>query len=376
MCTTLLITAKDGTVVSGRTMEFGFDVESDVMVIPTGTPMTGTVPGIMPFGTTMTGTPPNGAGISYTTTHDMIGANGLGFQVIVDGINDQGLYFSALYFPGYAEYAQVTPDNISHAMAPHELGNWVLGTCATLEEVRDTIGSIVLVNTVVEALGGPAPLHFIVRDPFGKSLVIEPLQGKLKLYDNPVGVMTNSPTFDWHLTNLRNYRGLVTENVGDVVLRDDFELRPFGLGGGMFGLPGDATPPSRFVRAVAYSQTAVPVETADDAVLQVFHIMNAFDIPVGSVSETLEEADPIDKDAVKKIVHNDYTIWTSVADLANCRWYFRTYNDQSIRKIDLKTALKAAKGKVRFIVMDAEDSKQPVVDTSTVFIQPIIPISS
>jgi len=76
MCTTLLITAKDGAVVSGRTMEFGFDVGSDVMVIPAGTPMTGTLP--------------KGTGISYKTTHGMIGANGLGFPVIIDGINDAG----------------------------------------------------------------------------------------------------------------------------------------------------------------------------------------------------------------------------------------------------------------------------------------------
>jgi choloylglycine hydrolase len=350
MCTTLLITAKDGAVVSGRTMEFGFDVGSDVMVIPAGTPMTGTLP--------------KGTGISYKTTHGMIGANGLGFPVIIDGINDAGLYFSAHYFPGYADYAQVTDTNASSAMAPYEFGNWVLGTCATLEEVRDNIRDIVLVNTVVEALGGPPPLHFIVRDRFGKSLVIEPLQGALKLDDNPVGVMTNSPTFDWHLTNLINYRSLTAENVGDVVLGGGFTLPLFGQGSGMFGLPGDATPPSRLVRAVAYSQTAVPVETAADAVLQVFHIMNAFDIPVGSVSDTHEEADPIDKDAVKKIVHNDYTVWTTVADLANCRFYYRTYNDQSIRVVDLKKALAAARGDVRFIVMD---SKQPVIDASTAF---------
>ena len=216
MCTTFLITAKDGAVVSGRTMEFGLDVESNVMIIPAGTPMTGT--------------PPKGAGISYTTKYGMVGANALDYQVIVDGINEKGLFFSALYFPGYAEYAQVTPDNISQAMAPHELGNWVLGTCATLEEVRDNIKDIVLVNTVVDALGGPPPLHFIVRDPFGKSLVIEPLQGELKVYDNLVGVMTNSPTFDWHLTNLINYRALTAENVGDVVLGGGFKLPCSGKG--------------------------------------------------------------------------------------------------------------------------------------------------
>ena len=194
MCTTLLITM-NGAVVSGRTMEFGIDVKSDVMVIPAGTEMTGTLPGGY---TKISGS--TREGIRYKTKYGMIGANALGFHVIVDGINEKGLFFSALYFPGYAEYVDVTPENDSRAMAPYELGNWVLGNCATIEEVRVQIGNIVLAKTVVDALGGPPPLHFIVRDPSGKSLVIEPLEGTLKVYDNPVGAMTNSPTFDWHLT--------------------------------------------------------------------------------------------------------------------------------------------------------------------------------
>lgn len=340
MCTTLLITANDGAVVSGRTMEFGFDMESEVMVIPAGTPMTGTLPN-------------DAKGINYSTRYGMIGANALDFPVIVDGINEKGLFFSALYFPGYAKFADVTRVNASQAMAPHELGNWVLGTCADIEEVRGRIGDIVLVKTMVEALGEPAPLHYIVRDPSGKSLVIEPLRGKLKVYDNPVGVMTNSPTFDWHLTNLSNCSGLTPLNVGSVVLGGNFPLPQFCQGSGMIGLPGDSTPPSRFVRAVAYSQTALPTDTGADAVLQVFHIMNCFDIPVGSVRQVDD-----------KQLHIDYTIWTSVADLTNNRWYFRTYDDQSIRMVDLHKALEAAGSKVRLISMK---SVQPVVDTSTVF---------
>ena len=340
MCTTLLITAKDGAVVSGRTMEFGFDLESEVMVIPAGTPMTGTLPN-------------DAKGINYSTKYGMLGANALDFPVIVDGINEKGLFFSALYFPGYAEFADVTPVNALHAMAPHELGNWVLGTCADVEEVRDRIGDIVLVKTTVEALGGPAPLHYIVRDASGKSLVIEPLGGELQVYDNLVGVMTNSPTFDWHLTNLSNYSGLTALNVGSVVLGGNFPLPQFGQGSGMIGLPGDSTPPSRFVRAVAYSQTALPTDSGADAVLQVFHIMNCFDIPVGSVREMGDQQ-----------LHTDYTIWTSVADLKSNRWYFRTYNDQSIRMVDLHKALEAAGSKVRFISMN---SVQPIVDTSTDF---------
>jgi choloylglycine hydrolase len=339
-CTTLLVKAKDGAVVSGRTLEFGFDMKSEIMVIPAGTPMKGSLPG----GTT---------GISYTTKYGMIGANVLGYPVIIDGINEQGLFVSDLYFPGYAGYAEVTPENASRAMASYEFGNWLLGNFATADEVRAHFQDVVLAGTAVEALGGPPPVHFIIRDRSGKSLVIEPLDGKLKAYDDPVGVMTNSPTFDWHLTNLRNYLGLRAQNLPPVELDSDFTLSQFGQGGGMFGLPGDSTPPSRFVRAVAYAQTALPVSTAAEAVLQMFHIMNNFDIPFGSVREKSGEA-----------LHVDYTVWTSVADLKNDRWYFRTYDDQAIRVVDLHKALEAAGNKVRFISMDSE---QAIVDVSTAF---------
>ena len=336
-CTTLLLTAKDGAVVSGRTMEFGFDVQSEVMVVPAGTAMTGSLPG-------------GAKGISYTTKYGMIGANALGFPVIVDGINEQGLFVSDLYFPGYAGYATATPDNSSRAMASYEFGNWLLGNFATVDEVRAHVADIVLVSTAVDALGGPPPLHFIVRDRSGKSLVIEPINGKLVVYDNPVGVMTNSPSFDWHLTNLSNYIGLTAQNRGPLELGGNFILPQFGQGSGMFGMPGDSTPPARFVRAVAYSQTALPVKTAPEAVLQVFHIMNSFDIPLGSV-----------RDKSGDVVHVDYTVWTSVADLKNDRWYFRTYNDQAIRMIDLHKAVAAAGDRVRFIPMSSE---QAIIDAS------------
>jgi choloylglycine hydrolase len=337
-CTTLLLKAKDGAVVSGRTMEFAIDVKSKVVVIPAGTQMKGSLP--------------DGAtGISYTTKYGMMGANALGFPVIVDGINDQGLFVSDLYFPGYAGYAEATPQNASHGMASYEFGNWLLGNFATVDEVRAHVQDIVLVSTPVDVLGGSPPLHFIVRDRSGKSLVIEPINGKLMVYDDPLGVMTNSPGFDWHMTNLRNYVTLTDQNVALLHLSNNVTLRPFGQGSGMFGLPGDSTPPARFVRAVAFSQTALRPATAAEAVLQVFHIMNNFDIPLGLV-----------RDKSGNALHVDYTVWTSVADLQNDRWYFRTYNDQAIRMIDLHAALALAGKKVGFISMD---SQQAVIDAST-----------
>jgi len=165
-----------------------------------------------------------------------------------------------------------------------------------------------------------------VHDASGKSIVIEYVNGKLNIHDNPLGVMTNSPTFDWHMTNLRNYVNFSLVNVPPVQL-GSVTLTGFGQGTGMLGLPGDFTPPSRFVRAVAFSQSVLPSATGNDAVLQAFHILNNFDIPKGAARER-------EKDEHGNI-QADHTIWTSANDLKTKRFYFRTYENSQIRMVDL-----------------------------------------
>ena len=111
----------------------------------------------------------------------------------------------------------------------------------------------------------------------------------------------------------------------------------------------------RFVRAAIYSQSAAPNATAEDAVLSALHILNQFDIPKGSVQNS----------AIGGTV-DEITEWTSVADLKNLRWYFRTFTDQSIHVVDLKEAVEAAKGEVRILKM--EGTSQPITDASTNFV--------
>jgi choloylglycine hydrolase len=154
------------------------------------------------------------------------------------------------------------------------------------------------------------------------------------------------------MTNLRNYVNLSATNVPPLGL-GGVTLAQFGQGSGLRGLPGDFTPPSRFVRAVAFSQSAVQSDTAEEAVLQAFHILNNFDIPYGAVRDTEGGQ-----------MHAEYTTWTSASDLKNLRWYFRTYGDQSIHSVDLPKALAAAQGKIKVIKME---SQQPIDDVSTDF---------
>jgi choloylglycine hydrolase len=168
--------------------------------------------------------------------------------------------------------------------------------------------------------------------------------------DAPLGVMTNAPTYDWHMTNLDNYINMSNQDIESANL-GDVKLEALGSGSGMLGLPGDFTPPSRFVCAAFFSQAAVSNDTGADAVLAAFHILNLFDIPKGSVMNASVGG-----------TMAEITEWTSVNDLQNLRWYFRTFADQSIRMVDLKEALEAAKGEIGTISMEA--SKQPIANVS------------
>ena len=91
-------------------------------------------------------------------------------------------------------------------------------------------------------------MHWAITDAAGKQIVVEYVGGSLHVYDAPLGVMTNSPSYDWHLTNLRNYINMRPVAWPDMKI-SGMVLKPIGMGSGMLGLPGDITPPSRFIRA-------------------------------------------------------------------------------------------------------------------------------
>jgi choloylglycine hydrolase len=335
-CTGIRLIAGDGTVVVARTLEFGADLQSKVAVFPAGTSIAGVLPN-------------NATGATFKTKYGIVGANAFGLPMVVDGMNDQGLYVGEFFFPGSAGYADVTPENASRAMAGYQYAMWILGNFTTVAEVKAAYDRVVLAPTVVPQLGMAPPVHFRIVDKTGAAVVVEPISGKRVIYDDPFGILTNSPTFDWHMTNLNNYAGLSAANraplnVGGVTLAG------FGQGSGFYGLPGDFTPPSRFVRAVAFQAAAVKPATASDAVQQVFHILNNFDIPVGAV-----------RDVVQGKAIDEWTLWTSAEDLSNMQFYFRTFNDQSLRSVDVRKALAAAGSNVTYLQMESD---QPTPITS------------
>jgi choloylglycine hydrolase len=312
-CTGIRIIAADGTVVHARTLEFGFDIQSNVIMVPRGYARVGT-------------TPDGKEGLKWKSKYASLGANGAGLPYIFDGLNEQGLAVGTFYFPTSAGYMPYTANDSSKTIAQWEVGSWMLENFATVDEVRANIGKVVVPEVVFKAWGFAPPVHYVVLDASGKAIVIEYFGGKLNVFDDPLGVITNSPTFDWQMTNLRNYVNFSFSNVAPVKL-GSVTLQPTGQGSGMLGIPGDFTPPSRFVRAVAFSQSVLPSQTGDDAVLEAFHILNNFDIPKGAARDH-------EKDSHGNIVA-DYTLWTSVNDLKRKQFYFRTYDNSQIRMVDL-----------------------------------------
>jgi choloylglycine hydrolase len=312
-CTGILLTAADGTVVHARTLEFAIDLHSDIMVIPRGYSRVGTTPDGKP-------------GMKWKSKYASVGANGVGKPVLFDGVNEKGLAAGLFYFPTSAGYMPYTASEADKTLAPWELGSWMLENFATIDELKASLNNVVVPSVVFEQWGFAPEVHYIVNDASGKSIVLEYTGGKLNVYDAPLGVITNSPTFDWQMTNLRNYVNFSMTSAAPVKL-GSITLKPTGQGSGMLGMPGDFTPPSRFVRAVAFTQSVLPSQTGDDAILEAFHVLNQFDIPKGAAREH-------EKDEHGNILA-DYTIWTSASDLKTKRFYFRTYENSQIRVVDL-----------------------------------------
>src|SRR5262245_9167607 len=189
-CTGIRLMAADGAVVHARTLEFGIDLQSEVMMVPRGYPRTGT-------------TPDGKEGLKWKSKYASVGLNGVGLPILFDGLNEKGLAAGMFYFPTSAKYMPYTGADASKTIAQWEVASWILENFATVDEVKANIGNIVVPAVVFSGWGFAPEAHYVVHDAAGKSIVIEYVGGKLNVHDNLLGVITNSPSFDWHMTNLR-----------------------------------------------------------------------------------------------------------------------------------------------------------------------------
>ncbi|MGR3208819.1 choloylglycine hydrolase family protein [Bacillus glycinifermentans] len=303
MCTSVTLTTADQVHLLARTMDFTFQLDGEVLLHPR-----------------MYQWMSEADGREHRGPYAFIGM-GRQFKnaLFADGVNEKGLSCAALYFPGYAVYEKEPKDNHDN-IAPHEFVTWVLSNCASLEDVKAALSSLAIVEREVKLLGTVTPLHWILSDRSGRSIVVEPAVDGIQVHDNPVGVMTNSPEFTWHLTNLRNYIGLrpgqcTAKKLGELT------LSAFGEGSGLAGLPGDFTPPSRFVRTAYLKEHMKPVSSETEGVSAAFHILSNMNIPKGIVITEQGE--------------DDYTQYTAAMCSHSGSYYYHHYQNRQIQKVCL-----------------------------------------
>ncbi len=306
-CTGITLQAADGSRIVARTIEWsGSKLMNEYVVVPRGHRYTSY-------------TPTGQNGVSFAATYGFVGVSIMDSNFIVEGVNEMGLSAGLFYFPGYGEYPAYNAENNAHTIADMQLVSWILSQCSTVEQVRDSLGSLSPVS-----VAGSSTVHWRVADAEGEQIVVEYIDGECRIYDNKVGVLSNSPSFDWQVTNLNNYVNLYADGAapsewGDVI------LRAFGSGSGMRGLPGDMTPPSRFVRAFFLSHSAPEVEDGLACIKQAFQLLTSFDIPIGLLHNGANEANIPSS-----------TQWTAATDITNRCFYYRTMYNSAIRCIELE----------------------------------------
>lgn len=315
-CTGITLKSKDGGVVVSRTVEWALNdaQHNKILVVPRNKIYNAL-------------TPDGNNGMKWSGKYGFVTLTAYGQPYGPDGLNEEGLYVGVYYLPGFAEYAIYDKSNASKSMSVGDFMQWMLSSFKTVDEIITNLENVIVVSVENKEFGGAElPFHFKITDPTGNSKIIEIVnKGEIKVYEPYLGVITNSPTYDWHIINQRNYLGLSTFPNSSQTF-GTYELKPTGGGSGLIGLPGDFTPPSRFVRAAAFTASCRPLATSKESVFESFRILDNFNIPLGAQIPLTN----IPSDIVSA------TQITTASDLKEIVFYYHTMWNREIRKIDLK----------------------------------------
>ena len=261
------------------------------------------------------------------------------YPLYYEAVNEKGLGMAGLNFVGNAHYEKTLSavDNV----AVFEFIPWILGQCTTVKEVRALLDKIHLVDTPFSEKLPSAQLHWLIADR-GEAITVESVEDGLKVYDNPVGALTNNPPFDKQLFNLNNYMHLSPKDPKNT-FSDKITLDRYSRGMGALGLPGDLSSQSRFVRVAYTKMNSVSGESENESVSQFFHIL-------GSVDQQRGLCDVGDREY-------EITIYTSCCNADKGIYYYTTYNNHQITAIDMhKEDLDSAQ-LVRYPLIEEEQIK-------------------
>lgn len=306
MCTAVSLLVKDHYF--GRNLDLEYTLGEEVVIMPRTYPLSFRKKGKME----------NHYGIiGIAHIPKMEEPSELLYPLFYDAVNEKGLGIAGLNFPGNAAYQpyQEKKDNIT----PFELIPWILGQCATVAEAKKSLQKINILNENFSEALPLSPLHWMISDR-KQSLVVEPVEEGVKLYENPVGVLTNNPTFDKQLFHLNNYMHLSNENPKNT-FSETLNLQTYSRGMGALGLPGDWSSQSRFVRAAFAKFHSKCEEREESCVYQFFHILSAVEHLRGCVDVGNE--------------NYEITQYSCCCNTDRGIYYYRTYENSSITAVSM-----------------------------------------
>lgn len=298
MCTTIGFKYKEG-IVFGRTLEIGIEMDNKILYVPADKEDFIAA-----------------KGITFPSQYAVLGSSFFDIESFGDGINEKGLMGSFNLFPKYAGFVK-HPVIGSISMTASNAFNYLLSRCKNVEEVKERAGKITILKEGENKKDVSTESHFFFMDSEGSKVVLEPENGKLIQYDNPYGVLTNSPEFHWHETNLKNYINLKADNIEEGEFNDS-SVSKLGEGTGMLGMPGDFTPASRFVRSAYFVSNTPKNLNRNSAILQSFRILSQFDIPKGAVIDSKENL-------------QDETLYTAVMDTKEAAYFVKCHENSNIQ---------------------------------------------
>lgn len=298
MCTA--ITYYNGNHYFGRNLDLEYSYREEVTITPRNFPFSFKHKQPMPVHYAMIG----------------IATVSNGYPLYYDATNEFGLSAAGLNFPGNAVYFPYdeSKDNITS----YELIPWILGQCKTVTEARTQLTRMNITDISFSKELPLTPLHWMVSDR-NCSITVEQTKNGLQINENPFGVLTNNPAFDFHMYNLQNYFNL-TNIEPDCPFTNKTDHKLYSRGLGAFGLPGDLSSASRFVRAAFTKLHSVTENTDEAGICQFFHILNSVHQPAGCVKAG---------DAYVK------TVYSSCCNIDKGIYYYTTYENSQITGVDM-----------------------------------------
>lgn len=297
MCT--CITFKNGDFYFGRNLDLEYQFGEQVVITPRNYAIT--------FKKNQ----------EYTVHYGMIGMASVAenYPLYAEAVNEKGLCMAGLNFPGNACYKEEKEGAVN--VAPYEIIPWLLGGCSTVKEAREMLANVNIIELPFTEKLPTAPLHWMLADR-EECIVLEAVEEGLKIYENPWGVLTNNPPFPFYQSYLCNYMNLSSQPPVNQ-FSQELDLKSYGQGMGGMGLPGDASPASRFVRAafLKWNSKCSPEENAN--ISQFFHILDGVAMVQGSVMTPEGKC--------------DITTYSCCVNVDQGIYYYKTYGNNQLQAI-------------------------------------------